>query len=223
MGYNNLIAIDTSFKACRCIVFYNGQIFSQEIGYILRGQDAELPLLLDRCLKDAGADISEFDAIAVVNGPGSFTGIRVGMAYAKGIAIALNCPVITLSSLEIVAALSKQDVCSAIIPIKPDVCVIQRFEKQEPLETPSQVLMQEIVQRDFKPLFALSTAVDYIAEHNSEVVEQIEPIDWNHASMIDMDCEKYNQLKAFNYDDTLVQPLYVREADVTLKKQGSLS
>ena len=51
-------------------------------------------------LKDAGINISNIDAIAVTAGPGSYTGIRVGMASAKGLCYALNKPLITLSTLE---------------------------------------------------------------------------------------------------------------------------
>jgi tRNA threonylcarbamoyladenosine biosynthesis protein TsaB len=55
-------------------------------------------------VKEAGLRLQEFHAVAVSNGPGSYTGLRVGLATAKGLCYALNIPLITLSTLEIMVA-----------------------------------------------------------------------------------------------------------------------
>ncbi len=58
---------------------------------------------LEQILQEAGKSFQEIDAIAVTAGPGSYTGIRVGMATAKGLCFAINKPFITLNTLEILA------------------------------------------------------------------------------------------------------------------------
>jgi tRNA threonylcarbamoyladenosine biosynthesis protein TsaB len=62
-----------------------------------------LALMIDDLLEDAGIDLSAVDGFAVATGPGSFSGIRVGMAVLKGMALALGKPLIGVSSLEILA------------------------------------------------------------------------------------------------------------------------
>ena len=64
------------------------------------------PLLpmVDEMVKITGYDIKELDAIAISKGPGSFTGLRIGSATAKGLSQALNIPVVAVSSLEGLAA-----------------------------------------------------------------------------------------------------------------------
>jgi tRNA threonylcarbamoyladenosine biosynthesis protein TsaB len=66
---------------------------------------ANISALLDEWLKDAGAE--QVDGIVVLNGPGSFTGVRVGLAAVKGLAEAWQVPVIAVSRLEVMAAQGK--------------------------------------------------------------------------------------------------------------------
>lgn len=59
---------------------------------------------IDRLLADSGTDLSHVDLLAVCHGPGYLTGLRIGLATVKGLALALNRPVAAVSSLDIVAA-----------------------------------------------------------------------------------------------------------------------
>lgn len=59
---------------------------------------------IDRLLTDSGKNLSDVDLLAVSNGPGYLTGLRIGLATVKGLALALNRPVAAVSSLDIVAA-----------------------------------------------------------------------------------------------------------------------
>ena len=62
---------------------------------------------IDALCKQAGIDLQNIDAISVSMGPGSYTGLRVGMATAKGIAYAINKPLIGINTLQIIAAAAK--------------------------------------------------------------------------------------------------------------------
>jgi tRNA threonylcarbamoyladenosine biosynthesis protein TsaB len=67
--------------------------------------------LIDSVLKRASVSKDKLDGVAVADGPGSFTGLRIGMAAAKGMARALNIPIVGISTFEVIArrALSKYD------------------------------------------------------------------------------------------------------------------
>lgn len=67
-------------------------------------QSLALPAEAEKFLHENGANWSDVTAIGVVVGPGSFTGIRMGIAYAKGIAIGLNIPVVSINAFELYLA-----------------------------------------------------------------------------------------------------------------------
>jgi tRNA threonylcarbamoyladenosine biosynthesis protein TsaB len=63
---------------------------------------------IEKLLMDAGSTISEVDAVAVTSGPGSYTGLRVGMSTAKGLCYALDIPLITENTLRVMALATRQ-------------------------------------------------------------------------------------------------------------------
>ncbi len=64
-------------------------------------QSVALPIECEKFITESGAKWSDIHAIGIVTGPGSFTGIRLGIAYAKGIALGLNIPVIGISAFDL--------------------------------------------------------------------------------------------------------------------------
>jgi tRNA threonylcarbamoyladenosine biosynthesis protein TsaB len=97
-----LLALDTSTEACSCALWVNG-ILTERTALALR-QHAELILpMIDELLMEAGLTPTQLDALAVSQGPGSFTGVRMACGIAQGIAFALNIPIIPLSSLAVLA------------------------------------------------------------------------------------------------------------------------
>ena len=76
------------------------QVLAQQTETMARGQDKHLPGLIDRMLGELGVEFETLDRIAVVTGPGSFTGIRIGVAYARGLALVLGTPCIGVTSIE---------------------------------------------------------------------------------------------------------------------------
>ncbi len=67
-------------------------------------QSLALPIECEKFMKSCGASWHDLRAIAVVVGPGSFTGIRLGIAYAKGLAMGLNIPVVPINAFELYLA-----------------------------------------------------------------------------------------------------------------------
>ncbi|MDO4288480.1 MAG: tRNA (adenosine(37)-N6)-threonylcarbamoyltransferase complex dimerization subunit type 1 TsaB [Eubacterium sp.] len=98
-----ILAVDTStIVATAAVVSEEKLICETVVNYKKKHSEKLLPAI-DHMLADAGLTIQEMDAFAIVSGPGSFTGLRIGMATVKGFAQALNKPVVTVSTLEALA------------------------------------------------------------------------------------------------------------------------
>ncbi len=96
-----VLAIDTALEACSAAVLDTdaATIAAHESHPMVRGHAEALIPLIARVLARATLTFSEIDRIAVTTGPGSFTGLRVGIAAARGIALATGKPAVGLSTL----------------------------------------------------------------------------------------------------------------------------
>jgi len=101
-----IFAIDTALEACSAAVLdtERGGILAYESRPMTRGHAEALMPLVKRVLDLSRLGFGEIDRIAVTTGPGSFTGLRVGIAAARGIGLAANKPVVGLSTLAAFAA-----------------------------------------------------------------------------------------------------------------------
>jgi len=98
----NILALDTTTECCSAALLVNGQQFVLT-EMTQRGHSALILGMLDRLFKQANITIEQMDAVAFGRGPGSFTGVRIGVGVAQGIAFARELPVIPVSSLAAVA------------------------------------------------------------------------------------------------------------------------
>jgi tRNA threonylcarbamoyladenosine biosynthesis protein TsaB len=101
-----VLAIDTALEACSAAVLdlNRGGIIASETLPMARGHAEAIMPMIARVMDLAETEFSELDRIAVTTGPGSFTGLRVGIAAARGIALASGKPAIGLSTLSGFAA-----------------------------------------------------------------------------------------------------------------------
>jgi len=99
-----LLAIDTSTKVAGVALMEDGRLVCETNLVSGRTHSERLMELVDGCMRLAGWKTGELDIVAAVAGPGSFTGIRIGVAAAKGIAEALGKPVVSVNTLEALAA-----------------------------------------------------------------------------------------------------------------------
>lgn len=99
----NILALETSSGRCSAAVLVDGEITSYKLLESLNQQAEESITIIDETLTAANLMLNDFDYLAVCLGPGSFTGIRVGIAVLEGIALATNKPIIGISSLECLA------------------------------------------------------------------------------------------------------------------------
>jgi tRNA threonylcarbamoyladenosine biosynthesis protein TsaB len=101
-----ILAIDTALDACAAAVFdtHAGKPVAQESLPMKRGHAEALMPLIARVMKESSVAFDALDRIAVTTGPGSFTGLRVGLSAARGIALAANKPVVGVTTLAAYAA-----------------------------------------------------------------------------------------------------------------------
>jgi tRNA threonylcarbamoyladenosine biosynthesis protein TsaB len=99
-----ILALDSAIARCSATVVVDGEIVAGYQQDIDRGHAPVLPVMAQDCLRDAGLQAADLDLIAVTVGPGSFTGIRGGLALAHGIGVAANRPVVGVTVGEALAA-----------------------------------------------------------------------------------------------------------------------
>jgi tRNA threonylcarbamoyl adenosine modification protein YeaZ len=116
-----VLAIDTALEACSAAVLDSDQggILAAESLPMVRGHAEALMPLVARVMSEARLEFLELDRVAVTVGPGSFTGLRVGVSAARGIAVAAGKPAVGLTTLAAYAApyIAADDVTPLIVAI----------------------------------------------------------------------------------------------------------
>lgn len=97
-----VLAFDTAMSGCSAAVRGPGGCASETLP-MERGQSEALMPMIQRVMEKAGARFGDLDAVAVTRGPGAFTGLRIGIAAARALGLALDIPVIGLTTLEVLA------------------------------------------------------------------------------------------------------------------------
>lgn len=98
-----ILAFDSTATAASVAICDNGKVVSEFFVNAGLTHSRTLVPMLDAALKNTDSDLKSIDALAISNGPGSFTGVRIGVAVAKGIAFAENLPCVEVSTLESMA------------------------------------------------------------------------------------------------------------------------
>ena len=98
-----LLILDTALTRCAVGVMADGRVVASRCQEMQRGHAESLFPMLAEVMNEAKAAYQDLDHIAVAAGPGSFTGIRIGIAAARGLALALRIPAVAIGVLEALA------------------------------------------------------------------------------------------------------------------------
>lgn len=121
-----ILAFDTSAAHCAAALLRGGQIVSRAED-MAKGQAERLMPLLGELLAQEGVGWSDLDAIAVGIGPGNFTGIRISVAAARGLALGLGKPAIGVSTLD-AQAYGQPRPCRAVADARRGMVYVQGYE-----------------------------------------------------------------------------------------------
>lgn len=110
-----ILAIETSSDICSLAFIENGKCEDLVEEKIPRQHAEKLPVFYNKLVKISNLDLSKIDAIAVSIGPGSFTGLRIGLSYSKGLAYSHNKPIIPVPSLRSLLYGSSKKFINAIV------------------------------------------------------------------------------------------------------------
>ncbi len=99
-----LLALDAAGASCSVALWSGGRVVARRFSAMARGQSERLVPMVGAVMAEWGGAFEDLDAVAVTTGPGGFTGVRIGLATARGLALARGLPVIGITTFEVVAA-----------------------------------------------------------------------------------------------------------------------
>ena len=169
-----------------------------------RGQAEQLFPLIDETFKKAGTDISKIDGIAVTVGPGSFTGIRIGLAAAKGLGMALNIPVVGVSCFEMWCCGVTEPV-KVVLDTRRGDFYVQSFDKDGRPDAPKVLSLDDLI-KDL-PFAAVGNAANVLKENPK--VRVLDTFPMFAVSVARVALSRWNAPRK-------PEPLYLREADVSI-------
>ena len=140
---NMILLIDTSQETGTTALCNGGEVLFSEENRIAKEHASWLHLAIGRILSEAKITVRELEAVAVISGPGSYTGLRVGMAAAKGFCYAQKIPLITQNTLRVMAesmipaALEKQALICPMIDARRDEVFTALYKLNAEFATPN--------------------------------------------------------------------------------------
>lgn len=109
-----ILCLETATKVCSVALGSDGELLALEETREANSHASQLTTLITRSLKTAGCELAELDAVAVSMGPGSYTGLRIGVSTAKGLCYGLGKPLIAVHTLQAMAVgMAQQSPASA--------------------------------------------------------------------------------------------------------------
>lgn len=121
-----ILGFDTSGPYCGTALFHDGDVIAAHYENMAKGQAEHLMPLIGRTLADADAALDDLTAIGVGIGPGNFTGIRISVSAARGLALALGVPAIGVSLLDALAYRAPRPILT-VLNAPRDHVYLQRF------------------------------------------------------------------------------------------------
>ena len=126
----NILSIETATDWCGIALFINSACEKKIQKKIPRKHSEKLPIFYSEVILNSRFDDNKLDAIAVSIGPGAFTGLRIGLGFAKGLAFSKSIPIIPVPTLDIIAGSSKEQYEDYLVYLfsHGDIVYYQRYK-----------------------------------------------------------------------------------------------
>jgi tRNA threonylcarbamoyladenosine biosynthesis protein TsaB len=143
----NILAVDTALGACSVAVLAGDKVLAHRLELMERGHAEALAPMVERAMSEAGIAFAALDRLGVTTGPGTFTGQRVGLAFMRGLRLALERPLIGLTSLEVMAyeALEETglELAAAVHDARDDALYFQLCGRTAPFSLPCLIKLSD--------------------------------------------------------------------------------
>ena len=224
-----VLAFDTTSSFCSVTIWQNHQILAEEKKIIDRGHAEVLVPMMESVLVKAGSDYKDLNLLAVTVGPGAFTGIRIGLATARSLALVCKIPLIGITNFEaLVHGISKRERqgCKVLVVLETKrsdfyVCLydenLSALMKPKTVEGPELV---SLVQRS--PVLLAGDAIDraltFLRLLDPRIVKSSSGICVNPATIAEL---AFGIIKTGVVIEKPV-PFYLKPPDVSLTSKSGL-
>jgi tRNA threonylcarbamoyladenosine biosynthesis protein TsaB len=142
-----ILAVDTALGACSVAVLEGEKILAHQFEEMARGHAEALAPMAQAAMAKAQLPFSALDRLAVTIGPGTFTGQRVGLAFMRGLRIALKKPLTGLTTLEVMASATQSPRAAAIHDAKRDEAYLLLWQQGTIVLAPTVLPFAEAVEK----------------------------------------------------------------------------
>ncbi|HEX6860321.1 MAG TPA: tRNA (adenosine(37)-N6)-threonylcarbamoyltransferase complex dimerization subunit type 1 TsaB [Caulobacteraceae bacterium] len=139
-----ILALDTCLPACSAAVLEGDRVLARKFEPMVKGHQERLATMVREVMDEAGIAFADLDRIGVTVGPGSFTGLRVGVAFAKGLSAALGIPCLGVGTLQALAG-ERGGLVVAAVDARRGQVYVQAFEDGRPLMHPEALRAEDAV------------------------------------------------------------------------------
>ncbi|MDR1950837.1 MAG: tRNA (adenosine(37)-N6)-threonylcarbamoyltransferase complex dimerization subunit type 1 TsaB [Bacteroidales bacterium] len=160
-----ILLIETSTPICSVALAKGTEILAVRENHEGLSHAALTAIFINEVMKEVGANWSDLDAIAVSKGPGSYTGLRIGVSTAKGLCYALNKPLIAINSLQALAQIAAKHYKTSSCRAEHTQCVQSRTEARSASLVKPLLLATELL---FIPMIDARRMEVYAAVYNSK-------------------------------------------------------
>lgn len=199
------LSIDTCLGACSCAVVRDDRPLASAFEPMTRGHQERLATMVETVMAQADLAFADLDRIAVTVGPGSFTGLRVGLAFAKGLGLALGKPVVGVGALEALGA-EEPGRTLALADARRGQVYWQAFDNGRPLNEASASTLEDAI-AFFDPDIVTGPGADLAAARFPAASLTARPAP---------DPVAVARLGASRLDPAPPRPLYLRSPDAKL-------
>ena len=113
-----ILAIETGTDICSVALIRDGELIALRESDEERNHAKKIAVFVDELLREYDIAAEELDAVAVSKGPGSYTGLRIGVSFAKGLCYGQNIPLVAVGSLDSLVEVAREDFEAGIIDIE---------------------------------------------------------------------------------------------------------
>lgn len=223
-----ILSIETATKVCSVALHENKELLGSQELHVERSHSEYLAVMIKDLFRYTGKETKELSAVAVSKGPGSYTGLRIGVSTAKGLCFGLDIPLISVNSLLVMAFEVNQynlqgfDLCPMLDARRMEVyCLIADNQLNVKKETHSRIIENDSFSKEIKesPILFFGNGMPKSRE-TLESKENAFFIDGIHPKAINIGYMAYEKYNNKDFENTVTfEPFYLKDFIATKPKK----